>query len=248
MPSDGFETALLTPDAPVPVSIKGRPQRRFAVYRNNVVVGLIRAMESNFPAVRRLLGETYFGGLAREFVLVHPPQSPLMFLYGAAFPAFLSQQDDLAQYPYLADVASLETLMRESHHAEDASILRSDVLTTLTPAQLETVRFVAHPAARFLRSDYPVGAITAINRDGADVQLDIATPETVFVMRPEYDVSLSATDPVSGGFLIALLQGESLGDAADTAFGTDPAFDMGRALGTALAHGLFTALNLETDS
>jgi Putative DNA-binding domain len=248
MPSDGFEAALLSPHAPVPASIKGRPERRFAVYRNNVVVGLVRAMESNFPAVRRLLGDVYYAGLAREFVLAHPPKSPLMFTYGTAFPDYLGQQHDLVQYPYLSDVARLEILMRESHHAIDAAPLPADALATLSPEQLEKVRFVPHPATRFLRSDFAVGSITSANRDGHSVRIDVVNPETVFVMRPDVDVSLSAFTPKSGTFLIALLTGEELGRAADAAFAIDPDFDMSSALGTALAHGLFTALKLENDT
>ena len=248
MPSEGFEAALLLPDAPVPASIKGRPERRFAVYRNNVVVGLVRAMESNFPAVRRLLGDVYFAGLAREFVMAHPPQSPLMFIYGEAFPDYLSNQPDLAQYPYLADVARLEILMRESHHAGDAETLSAGALASVAPEQLDAVRFVPHPATRFLQSKFAVGSITSANRDGHLVKVDTEKPETVIVMRPNLDVSLSAFAPTAGAFLIALLNGERLGRAADAAFEQDADFDMGSALGTALAHGLFTALELETDS
>ena len=105
-----FAAGLLNPAAPVPLHVKGQAVRRFAVYRNNVTVGLVRALEANFPAIRSLLGEMYFAGLAREFVQAHPPRSPLRFHYGEGFAAFMAAQDDLAPYPYLADVARLENL------------------------------------------------------------------------------------------------------------------------------------------
>ncbi len=38
------------------------PARRFAVYRNNVAVGLIRALEARFPVTRRLVGDAFFRG------------------------------------------------------------------------------------------------------------------------------------------------------------------------------------------
>ncbi len=80
-----FAAGLLNPARPLPVAVIDNTPRRYAVYRNNVTVGLVRAMEGNFPAVRRLLGHEYFAGLARDFVQAHPPQSPLLFLYGADF-------------------------------------------------------------------------------------------------------------------------------------------------------------------
>ncbi|MEM6422877.1 MAG: putative DNA-binding domain-containing protein, partial [Pseudomonadota bacterium] len=39
--------ALLAPDRPVPAAV--RTARRFAVYRNNVVVGLIDALAATYP-------------------------------------------------------------------------------------------------------------------------------------------------------------------------------------------------------
>ena len=109
-----FAAGLLDPQHPVPLLVKGQIARRYAVYRNNVTVGLIRALEANFPVVRRLLGEEYFAGFARDFAQGHPPQSPLMFQYGADFPAVLERAEDLASYPYLADVARLEIIWRDS--------------------------------------------------------------------------------------------------------------------------------------
>ena len=63
-----FTTALLDPDKPRPqglVDPSGRPAgKRFDVYRNNVVSSLIGAMETAFPTIRRLVGDTFFGAMA----------------------------------------------------------------------------------------------------------------------------------------------------------------------------------------
>src|SRR5258707_3207717 len=59
-----FATSLLSSSLPPPQGIVARPgadpERRFSVYRNNVVVGLVRALEGRFPVVRRLVGEESF--------------------------------------------------------------------------------------------------------------------------------------------------------------------------------------------
>jgi hypothetical protein len=65
-----FSAGLLNPSHPVPLLVKGQIARRYAVYRNNVTVGLIRALEANFPVVRKLLGEEYFTGFARDFAQI----------------------------------------------------------------------------------------------------------------------------------------------------------------------------------
>ena len=53
-----FADALLNADRPVPRGITAHntaiPARRFAVYRNNVVMGLGKALKSRFPVVEKI--------------------------------------------------------------------------------------------------------------------------------------------------------------------------------------------------
>ena len=90
-----FAGALLDPAAAVPMGIIGPDglptSRRFAVYRNNVVISLIEALQANFPAIRRLVGEEFFHGMAREFIIREPPSSPILLEYGAGFPDFVAR-------------------------------------------------------------------------------------------------------------------------------------------------------------
>ena len=87
-----FATALGEPSAALPATISGRmgtpDKRRFSVYRNNVAVGLIGALEARYPISRRLAGDSLFRVVARAFVAAHKPRSPVMIAYGGEFPEF----------------------------------------------------------------------------------------------------------------------------------------------------------------
>jgi Putative DNA-binding domain len=89
-----FAAALGEPSAPPPATTLGRlgapDARRFAVYRNNVAVGLIGALEARYPVSRAIAGDELFRAMARAFVGAHKPRSPLMIAYGAEFPEFLA--------------------------------------------------------------------------------------------------------------------------------------------------------------
>ena len=80
---------------PVPAAFKGaaqgRAERRFAVHRNTVAASLIEALQARFPVVQRLVGEDFFRAMARAFVALEPPSSPLLFLYGESFAAFIAR-------------------------------------------------------------------------------------------------------------------------------------------------------------
>ena len=89
-----FAAALLDPELPPPdglVAWNGSdPARRFAVYRNNVVVSLVDALADTFAVTQELVGEAFFRAMARVFALADPPKSRLMAFYGESFPNFIA--------------------------------------------------------------------------------------------------------------------------------------------------------------
>jgi hypothetical protein len=239
-----FSRGLLDPDAPMPSVIKGLTPKRYAVYRNNVTVSLVRAMEANFPAIRRLLGETYFAGFAREFVQANPPQSPLMFFYGDAFPDYLAAQNDLAEFPYLADVARLEQQWRISYHAADDVVLDATALSSLAPEQLPFAAFVPHPAFAVLRSAYALHDVFTVNRGDENFTVDPADPQDVLVTRPQFDVLVNRL-PLGGAvFFRSLAQGQCLGEAAENAVAHAPEFNVASSLALMIQAGAFKSVSI----
>ena len=114
-----FAAALDDPSAATPAMTRGRmgapDARRFAVYRNNVAVGLIGALEARYPVSRRIAGEGLFRVLARAFAHARRPRSPVMIAYGGEFPEFVAD--------YLAGGPGLENALECNRHCEE----RSDV-------------------------------------------------------------------------------------------------------------------------
>jgi putative DNA-binding protein len=89
-----FAKALGDPSAATPAMTRGRmgapDARRFAVYRNNVAVGLIAAIEARYPVSRRIAGDDLFRAMARALVQARKPRSPVMIAYGEEFPEFMA--------------------------------------------------------------------------------------------------------------------------------------------------------------
>ena len=87
MNQDAFTRALLRPDLPTPSDIiapaHDSATRRFAVYRNNVIASLSDALETTFPAIRALLGDTNFRNSAGVYCRAHPSTLPIMQQFGA---------------------------------------------------------------------------------------------------------------------------------------------------------------------
>ena len=135
-----FKRALLRPDLPTPADIiapaHDSATRRFAVYRNNVIASLSDALETAFPAIRALLGDTNFRNIASVYCRAHPPTSPIMQQFGADFGVFLDGFEPVKRFPYLPDIAKIEIALRHAYHAADNTGDAAETLGTYTPDQI----------------------------------------------------------------------------------------------------------------
>jgi len=223
-----FAAALAEPSAAPPAMTLGRmgapDLRRFSVYRNNVAVGLIGAIEARYPVSRRLAGDDLFRAMARAFVQSHRPRSPVMIAYGEEFPEFLAGCDRLEAC--LVDVARLENAWVEAYHAKDASVATVAELAALSPENLPRARIVFHPAARLLRFVTPAASVWASAQNCEPPAAPIETPgEDALITRPDCDVRVRVLPPLAYDFALQLRQGATLIEAAQAL--DDPAFDFG---------------------
>lgn len=237
-----FRAALLDAAQPIPDGLSdgaGLPAgRRYAVYRNNVAVSLRDALETGFPAVVSLIGAKNFGHVAGAFLRQHPPQSPLMMHYGAAFPDFLSGLEPLHKWGYLPDVARLELALRRAYHAADTSPIDPAALAALDEAALLQTRFTLAPSVQIVPSDWPLVSVWRFATK-PDQPKPTATPESALVVRPEFDPEVLVLTPAAARFVQALHEAKTLEQAVDLA-GED--LDLGATLNALLSHGAITVL------
>lgn len=242
-----FAQALLHADAPLPPGLTGAggtaDAARFAVYRNNVHVGLTRALAQRFGVTERLVGSEFFAGMARAYAQDRKPYSPLIIDYGDDFPDFIAGFGPAQALPYLPDVARLETAWTRAYHAADATPLALARLASLAPEALAGLALLPHPSATLLRSPHPVGAIWAAHQGTELADVEAWQPETVLVVRPEMAVNVHVLPARDGPFAARLFAGGTLGAAAEAALTEEPAFDFGAALVGLLSLGAFADIH-----
>lgn len=240
-----FRAAILDAERPAPPDLQdglGRSAtKRFNVYRNNVAVSLTEALEASFPATARLLGDENFRSVAGRFLRSSPPESPLMMHYGAGFPDFLVSLDALAAKGYLADVARLEQALRAAYHAADHAPIAPDALAHIAPEDLPETRFGFAPAVCLLGSEWPLLSIYRLALD-PKAPKPRAEAQSVLVARTGYDPLPHLLPPGGLTFATALMAGQTLGDAAETATEASPDFDLSTCLACLLSAEAITAI------
>lgn len=241
--------ALLDPEQPSPTGLiawnGSDPAARFAVYRNNVIVSLVDALANTFPVVHELVGEEFFRAMAQRFVRAEPPRSRVLAFYGESFPSFIGRFPPAASVPYLADVARLEMMRVQAYHARDAGALSVDAITqALAHAdELDELLVELHPSLRLVRSPYAVVSLWAAHQGIVNIStVDPYVSEHAFVIRLELDVAVVRLDAQTGDFIACLLQGATLGDAAEHASRPDLHFNLAGAMSLLIRQQAISAL------
>lgn len=139
---------------PIP---EGVSPRRMRVYAELFFSNIEQLLAGGFPVIRRLLDDTEWRSLVRDFMARHRCQTPLFTAIGREFVQFLAQHEGaLAQRPFIAELARYEQLEVEAALAEDAgAALRPLGATGLLDQELELA-----PSAQLAQFRFPVHRIS----------------------------------------------------------------------------------------
>lgn len=241
-----FAQALLDPDRAMPDDLTSHtarhPGKRFAVYRNNVVVSLVNALRTKFPATERIVGDEFFAAMARIYVTAHPPRSKILHTYGDDFGDFIAAFEPASGVPYLADVARLEAARTRAYHAADAQPLAAEAFSNIDPQSVGTLRLTLHPSLQVLRSPHPVVTVWAMNAGEIELgPVDLDAAEDALILRPALTVTVRGLPPGGAVFVLALSSGATLAEAAANAASADPRFDLTANLAGLVGSGAVSA-------
>ncbi len=216
----------LPAELPLRGATAARAESGLAVYRNNVMSGLIKVVATRFPVVRRLLGEDAFLESARRFIAAEPPRSPLLLDYGDGFPQFLRRLGDDASTGHIADIAELEVARGKAYHAADAAPLPPQAFAAIPAERLAGLRLSLHPSVSLLQSRFPIASLWRAHQEAGEVTLQQPRPEAVLIARPMLEVEVWNLPPGGFAFLTALRRGATMAEAAEAAMDAARDFDL----------------------
>jgi uncharacterized protein len=241
-----FAQALMLTHIPELDFLAGSPesaQTRFARYRGNQVATWESTMAAAFPVIRKLAGEEFFDGLAREYNLACPSSCGDLNQMGERFPEFLDSFPHVAQYPYFPDVARLEWAVHRAHYAAGpVAPLTLQQLAGWTAETLEEACFKLHPAVELFASPWAsVGVWQGHQTEPVTFPEDLAVESCAVVCRPEWKPRVMEISRAAHAALSALRAGMTFGSAIDTALARDDSFNVGAHLRLWLEWGLLEA-------
>lgn len=220
--------------------------RGLQAYQANAGALAERALGAAFPTVAAIVGDDSFAALARAFWHADAPQRGDVAEWGAGLAAFIAADAQLADEPYLADVARVDWAVHQAERAADGAPPQG--LDALADAGHRVLRLA--PGVALVPSAHPVVAIWQAHRsDAADRFAPVRAAftegrgEHALVFRNGWRGDVRAAPVPESRFVAALLQHRPLAASLDEA---GAVFDFGTWLVGALQAGLIAGL--EEDS
>lgn len=229
-------------------------QRGLQALRANGEALALRALTAAYPVTAELIGSESFEPLASYFWKQQPPQRGDIAQWGGGLPDFLDAAPQLADEPFLGDVARIEWLLHCAATAADAvaDVASLALLAGDAPGQ---PTLVLSDGAALVASDWPVVSIIhahllygdekaqALTRAGG--LLKRGTGERALVWRQGFKPQLRLVSAAEYALLSALLSGLPLERALNEGFAAPPddaqgPFDFSAWLGQSVQTGLFT--------
>ena len=223
--------------------------RGLQCYQANALALARRALPEAFPVLAQMLGDESFAELAADFWQQHPPARGDIAQWGGALPAFVAASPQLADTPYLADVAQVEWALHSVATAAD-QVLDIASFALLTEADPATYTLQCAEPLHSVASPWPVVTLVNAHRQGPDALAALperlaglaardARAETALVWRQGLRPTLRQAAPGEAAFVLALQRSASLADALEAADSAD-AFDFNAWLPDAVQTALVT--------
>jgi hypothetical protein len=191
---------------------------RLAIYSNAYGARLIDALEANYPATAKLLGDRDFQDLATEYVAAHDSPFFSIRYYGHVLPQFLSNNPRYRPVPFLADLARWEWMMNDVFDAADAEPLTVEALAIKSPGDWASMRLTFHPSLRSLALNWNAPQVwKALMNDAERPRATVSREATTWLLwRHELKEFFRPVTRPEEHAITAARAGEHFGDICST--------------------------------
>lgn len=222
-----FMQSLMLPDFDEDLLLKNLkpgkrllPARQLDVYRRNINGAMQGVLAQVYPACCRILGEDYFNQLCRAYRFKYPSSHADLNQYGEYFPNYLSahiaeQIEQLRDYAYLPDLATLEWHWHASYYCKDEQPLDFAGLQQLDDLQQSAVIFELADSVSLQQTNSPIIAIWEANRQETSVSQEFEHDgsEIYFLIcRQEYEPQIEQLAADDYTVLQAIQAGQTMGE------------------------------------
>lgn len=150
-----------------------------AVYRDGYALRLLEALETNFSALKQVLGDDDFDRLGRAYIRARPSRHYSIRWFGHELAAFLATEARWRDTPALAELATLEWALAAAFDSADADPIGVAEVAAIAPEDWPRLVLALHPSLQVIDFAWTVPELwNALNaEDGAEPPQELDAPE-----------------------------------------------------------------------
>jgi hypothetical protein len=190
-------------------------QARFNIYQNNRQTTLMKALNNIYPVCERLVGESFFQGMANHYLKTQNQRNFTLDELGSEFPEFIGHFPPAQSLEYLKDVAELEWIIHNVATAAENSQLDIQQLQEMPQDERSALGFELAENGCLFYSPYPADRIWEINQADAaeDASVDLREGGVyLFIWRKDFDIYLERLSKLEWQLLKYISAGLTLQD------------------------------------
>jgi hypothetical protein len=216
---------------------------RLAIYYNAYRIRMREALAEAYDKTWTYVGDELFEQLALSYLAAHPSNFRNLRWFGGRFAAHAAQE--LADYPWIADLAALEWALGVAFDAPDADTASAASLREVAPDDWAGLSFGLHPSVQLVPMRWNAAAIWQALHDDAEPPDAAASerPVTWLVWRAGLQPHFRSLDALEADALRHIGDGAVFGEVCETAAadgGADLTLRVAGCLQNWLAQGLLT--------
>ena len=169
---EDFQSHVLTGGERLQAQILGSEQvsaaERLAIYTDGYRLRLLEALDTDFPGLHRLLGDTGFDAMGRAYIDAHPSPYFSLRWYGDRLSEFLRSTEPYSKYPAFAEMAAFEWAKSDAFDAAESIVAGVQDMAAIPPAAWPGLTFRVHPSLRRLDLCWNVPSVWKANDTGEE--------------------------------------------------------------------------------
>lgn len=188
---------------------------RLDIYANMYFYRIKDALKEDLPKVAEILGETRWHNLVTDFLLVHPSSHPSLRYVGRPLGEYLRTHELVKEFPYLADLASLEWVTADVFQTANGPVLDRGALAAVAPEKWPDVKLRLAAAHRLLPVSWDVVGLWDRLEAGEGAGAVDHRAAEVLIYRPDDEVRHEEVSPDEAAALRALERGAAFGEICE---------------------------------
>ena len=229
------------------------PVQQLAIYRNNVTGAQLKALQQIYPVCQKILGESCFKTLGRNYAKHHSSLLSDLNLYGEGFPDLLREtcqvRAEFLDYTYLPDLARLEWYWHGLYYADKDSPFDFSAMEAVDESQQGLIEFQLSHALALHSSAFPVLDIWRANQGDKEAATVVLREDDdrLVIFRKGYQVTVERLDGPFWQLLNSIQQRLSLAELV-VLFSEAANFDFQSVLTSCISKGWIVGFTLSDES